>query len=213
MSANETKRQDITCVDFAKQIAPFLKTIKVKFRGPSWWWEIQSTMFYAMCKILEFCSGKHTEPARDPRRSNEELALSVAECIGRSLFGSCKYAGSPRYPFVVEITKVDCTACWLEEQEFPSEIRMKEEMFKKVLNTAARHGMSVLEEYYYEVVLFRGASWKQETFNLDFEDMVAKKLWEEISSGVKDGAKVNVLGRVAIRKNDGMYYLERGPAF
>lgn len=204
--------KDISCVDFAKQIAPFLKTIQVRFKGPSWWWEVPDAMFYAMCKILEFCSGKHTEPARDPRRSNEELALSIAELIGQSLFGSCEYAGSPHYPFVVEITKVDCMACRLEEQEFPSEIRMKEEMFKKVLNTAVNDGMTVLVMYYGEVASFRGISWKQETCNPDFEEIVAKKLWEEISSGIKDGTKVNVLGRVAIRKNDGMYYLERGPA-
>lgn len=207
MPMSETKRKDITCVDFAKQIAPFLKTTKINRisllgRAVLTFGAIIKSLYGSMAGSKKDDVETMEKEEEDEKRlsdmgistQEEKNAYAVAHAIEAALFFAIIHA--KHSSFVGEITKADRKLCWLEEQEFPLEIKMKEEMFKKILSDAVQLGIIELKE--------------DRAVNPDFHGKATEKLYQEIHARVKDGAKVNVFGYVAVsRDGEGMYYMKR----
>lgn len=210
---SETKRKDISCVDFAKQIAPFLK---IEIKKPSLLAQI-IVFSLAIIEHIKYRAGQRRDRkegietiGRDEKEIERKLkdagifteeekgAHEVAVFAGMALASAIFHAGAKHSSFVGEITKTTNKLCWLEERELPLEIRMTEEMFKKILNDAITSGIICLKE--------------DCTVNSDFHEKAAEKLWQEICLRVRnDGQKINVLWFVTVHKDaNGMYYMEKG---
>lgn len=221
-------REGKFAIHFAKQIAPFLKTQELQLPlSVNIKLFIGSIIGYVVNKIadrheeseqgrgVEIVSteGDDEKILSDTGISTreEENAYEVVVFAGMALSRFIWHAESlSKDGYVVEITRAYIhTNFYGETESIPEEIRMDESVLKKMLLAAIADGIYCLEDHYYGVPLYKGMPRQFKIVNSDFKEKATEKLWEEISSRIESGGKVNVLERVSVRRGaDGMFYME-----